>query len=159
MTSKSPRNVVLEDELPEAAGDELQPDASPPERLSALAGEYVGLTLAGGLVAGLLIGALLPRRSRRKPAGGTGKLTAKAGELGLAIAAQALTRAGAAVREGREKAADMGELVSESIAEHAAPVLASATRLLGEGTDKARQTSRSVARKAADIVAKVQSHS
>lgn len=159
MTSNSPRNAVLDDGLPETSADGSQGEANPPEGLSALAGEYIGLTLAGGLVAGMLLGALLPRASRRKKKAGAGQLTAKAGEIGLAIAAQALTRAGAAVREGREKAVDMGELVSESLSERAAPVLASATRILGDGAEKARESGAAVARKAADIVAKVQSHS
>jgi hypothetical protein len=161
MTSKPGHNPAFEDELPETAGTDhpALPDAEPPEKLSALAGEYIGLTLAGGLVAGLLIGALLPRAVRRKRSAGAGKLAAKAGEVGLALATQALSRAGTAVREGREKAIDMGEMVSGSVAEHAAPVIASATRVIGERAEKALDTGATVARKAADMVTKLQSRS
>jgi hypothetical protein len=130
-------------------------EASPPEKLSTLAGEYIGLTLAGGLLVGLVAGVLLPRARKRKAAKAAAGLASSAGELGLALATKALARAGEAVRETRDKAADVGELVKD----HAVPAFASAGRLIGEGADKARDTGATLARKAADIVEKVQSRS
>ena len=41
------------------------PDAEPPERISGLAGEYISLSIVGGLAAGLIVGALW---SKSKPA-------------------------------------------------------------------------------------------
>ena len=135
------------------------PDATPPEKLSTLAGEYIGLSIAGGLLVGLVAAVLLPRASKRKSRKVASGLASSAGELGLALATKALARAGDAVRDTREKAADMGELVGEAVKEHAAPALASASRLIEDGAGKARHTGSSLARKAADIVGKVQSRS
>lgn len=135
------------------------PDAAPPEKLSSLAGEYIGLSIAGGLLIGLVAGVLLPRAARRKPARLGSGLASTAGELGLALATKALARAGDSVRETREKAADMSGRVSGVVKEHAAPALASAGRLIEDGAEKARDTGSTLARKAADIVEKVKSRS
>lgn len=126
------------------------PDAEPPEKFSGLAREYIGLSIAGGLVAGVLIGALFPRAAARKLGKQSSRIAAVAGELGMAYAAQVLSRAGEAAREGREKAVDMGEIVAEKSAD----MRDKATALIGEGSDKARVTGSLLARKAAEIVAR-----
>ncbi|MDE2411824.1 MAG: hypothetical protein KGM18_08640 [Sphingomonadales bacterium] len=126
------------------------PDADPPEKLSGLAREYIGLSIAGGLVAGVLIGVLFPRAAARKLAKQSGKIAAVAGELGMAYATQALSRAGEAAREGRDKAIDMGEV----IAEKSGDARDRAAKLIEDGSGKARVTGSLLARKAAEIVAK-----
>ena len=129
------------------------PDAEPPEKLSILAGEYIGLSIAGGLVIGLVVGALFPRSAARKLAKRSGALAAVASEIGLAYAAQALAKAGSTAREGRDRAIDMGEV----LAERSAGARARATRLIGDGSQKARGTGSILVRKAAEIVAKARS--
>jgi len=129
------------------------PDAEPPEKLSSLASEYIGLSIAGGLVVGLLIGALFPRAAARKLAKRSGALAAVAGEVGAALAAQALARAGNSAREGRDKVVDMGE----AIVERSADARATANRLIGDGSARARDGGRALARKAAEMVSKTRS--
>ncbi len=84
------------------------PDQYPPENYRSLAGEYPLLTLAGGLAAGLLFGALLPRKAGSKL--GARALTAAtvAGELGLALSKSARERAGQAGREGISRLGEGG---------------------------------------------------
>ena len=129
------------------------PDAEPPEKLSTLAGEYIGLSIASGLVIGLVLGALFPRSAARKLAKRSGALAAVASEIGVAYAAQALGKAGSTAREGRDRAVDMGEV----LAERSANARARATRLIGDGTGMARGTGSALVRKAAEIVAKARS--
>ena len=68
---------------------ERLPDAEPPEQLSMLAGEYIGLSIAGGLVLGLVVGALLPRGPGRKLSRRALKLAALAGEAALVLGQRA----------------------------------------------------------------------
>ena len=72
---------------------ERLPDSDPPEQLSTLAGEYIGLSIAGGLVLGLLVGSLLPRSPGRKLSRGASALAAVAGEVALILARQAMDKA------------------------------------------------------------------
>ncbi|MDE2403472.1 MAG: hypothetical protein KGM17_01995 [Sphingomonadales bacterium] len=129
------------------------PDAEPPEKFSGLAREYIGLSIAGGLVVGVLIGALFPRAAAKKLASRSSKIATVAGELGMAYAAQALSKAGEAARDGREKAIDMGEVIAEKSAE----ARDKAGKLIEEGSGKARVTGALLARKAAEIVARARS--
>jgi len=129
------------------------PDGEPPEKLSTLAAEYVGLSIAGGLVIGLLIGALFPRSAARRLARNAGKVATVAGEVGMAYAAQAIARAGETARDSREKIVDMGEIIGE----RSADARGQATRLIGDGADRARGATATLVRKAAEIVGKARS--
>jgi len=46
------------------------PDAEPPDQIAGLAGEYIGLSIAGGLAFGLLLGALSAKAKARPTAAG-----------------------------------------------------------------------------------------
>lgn len=86
------------------------PDAYPPEDYRSLAREYPLLTVAAGIGAGLLLGAILPKGvggkfGRRALAAAT-----VAAELGLTLSKQAGEKAAGAGREGLSKA---GEGASE----------------------------------------------
>ncbi|PLK25971.1 hypothetical protein [Novosphingobium sp. TH158] len=84
------------------------PDAEPPETYSDLARDYPVALVAGGLVAGLLAGALMPRGLGRKVGRGLVSGAVLAGELGLAYSQQAARKAGDAGRDGREKVIELG---------------------------------------------------
>ena len=82
------------------------PDQHPPEDYRSLAGQYPLLTMAGGLAAGVLIGALLPRKVGGKLGARALSAATIAGELGLALSKTARNRAG---QTGRESIARIGE--------------------------------------------------
>jgi ElaB/YqjD/DUF883 family membrane-anchored ribosome-binding protein len=65
------------------------PDAHPPENYRSLAGEYPWLTVAAGLGAGLLVGALLPKKAGSKLGKRAIGLATVAGELALVISKRA----------------------------------------------------------------------
>lgn len=82
------------------------PDAYPPEDYRTLAGEYPWLSVAAGLGAGLLIGALLPRGTGGKFGKRALAAASLAAEVGLALT----NKAGDAVEEaGREGLRRVGE--------------------------------------------------
>lgn len=76
----------------------VPPDRDPPESLAQLAREHPGLVLGGGLLLGVLAGALLPRGAARRLAQGAIATAAMGGEASLAFARQA--------REGARSAAE-----------------------------------------------------
>ena len=84
----------------------LQPlrDEYPPEHVSTLAGQYPLLTLAAGALAGVALGALLPRAFGRKFSRRAVTLLTVAGELGLAASRRARDAAGETGPELRLKA-------------------------------------------------------
>ncbi|MFM5908520.1 MAG: hypothetical protein ACKOPO_13200 [Novosphingobium sp.] len=84
------------------------PDSDPPETYTDLARDYPVALVAGGLVAGLLAGALLPRGAGRK----MGKVIASgalmAGELGRNYSREAARRSETARHDGRDKIVEIG---------------------------------------------------
>lgn len=118
----------------------------PPESLSDLLRQHPGLVLAGGLAAGLLAGALLPRRAGGKLAGRALSVAAMAGELGLALSRQARDRAGDVAQDGRERLGDLGT--------HAAASGRRAAHRASAAGDELRRTGIKLARKAVELATK-----
>jgi len=113
----------------------------PPQSLGDLAREHPGLVLAGGLLAGLVVGALIPRRGGSRLLRNAASLAAVAGELAVVFGEQARERAG----DTREKLADLSEKAGD-----ASRRVARAGR---ERSHDARDASLKLARKAVDAVA------
>lgn len=138
------------------------PEANPPEQLSNLLGEYPGLAIAAGLGIGLLAGALLPRSAGRKLARGAFFLASTGGELGLILGKQALHKADAATREGREK---LGETAVEAAhkaadagrkaADVGRKAGVEAQRVAGDASERARDVGLSLVKLAIDTVGRL----
>lgn len=78
-------------------------DAYPPEDLRSLAKEHPLLVLAAGAGAGLLLGALLPKRAGSKVGGRALGLAAAGAELAIALSRNARESASESAREGLSK--------------------------------------------------------
>lgn len=107
------------------------PDAYPPESYRSLAAEYPWLSVAAGLGAGMLIGALLPKKAGSKLGKRALAAATVASELGLAFTKQARTRAsesGAAVRRKAGTAAGSARSTGLTLARHAVKLAARARR-------------------------------
>jgi hypothetical protein len=112
------------------------PDADPPETMSKLAGEYIGLTIAGGMIAGVLIGAMLPRLAVGRWFRRSGALAVIASEIGATLATQAISRAGAAASESRERIADLGGNLGSTIVEGGAAARENTVKLAGDAASR-----------------------
>jgi ElaB/YqjD/DUF883 family membrane-anchored ribosome-binding protein len=91
------------DHLPALPPRRAPADAYPPEDLKSLAKEHPLLVLAAGAGAGLLIGALLPKRAGSKMGGRALGLAAAGAELAIALSRNARESAGESAREGLAK--------------------------------------------------------
>lgn len=101
---------------PDGPHRKLLPDEYPPEHISTLAGQYPMLTLVAGAVAGVALGALLPRAFGRKFSRRAFTILTVAGELGLAASQRARVAAELAGRQGTTRLSEVGENFSESSA-------------------------------------------
>jgi hypothetical protein len=109
----------------ESGADPTEALAHPERRrssvsLAEIAQDHPGLLLAGGLAAGLALGALLPRKPVRKAARGTAHLAEFFGAAGLALGRQAIGLAastGSVLRSRSETAAERAEEFGENAAE------------------------------------------
>lgn len=97
---------VAERDAPVLPARATLPDRYPPEDYRSLAGEYPWLTVAAGLGAGLLVGAMLPRGLGGKFGKRAFAAASIAAELGLALSRKAGDAAGESGREGLRR---MGE--------------------------------------------------
>lgn len=126
-------------ELPAVPERTVLPDAYPPESYRTLAGEYPWLTVAAGLGAGLIVGALVPKAVGGKLGKRAVAAASLAAELGLALS----RRAGSEVEErGRDGL--------RRVSEAAAPLRQRAAR----GTRSARETGLVLAREALKLAAR-----
>lgn len=127
------------EELPALPQRQHFPDAYPPEDYRSLAAEYPWLTVAAGVGAGLLLGAVLPKGVGGKL--GKRALTAAtlAAEFGLAMS-----------RKAGDKASESGSEGLRKIGEVTAPLRQRASR----GGSAARTAGLTLAREAIRIAAK-----
>ena len=127
------------EDLPAVPERKVLPDAYPPESYRTLAGEYPWLTVAAGLGAGLLVGAMLPRSIGGKL--GKRALTAAslAAEFGLVLSRRAGAEAEERGREGLRRVSDA-----------TAPLRQRAAR----GSRTARETGLTLSREALKIAAR-----
>ena len=126
--------------MTEASTDTVNPtQPSPPEDLRDLVRQHPGLVVAGGVVLGLIVGALLPRRAGSKFARNAMALAATAGEIGLALSTQAKDRAEDGLRHGRDRLIDLS---------------ADTSRAMRQRSGQARDVGLKLADKAAKLAAK-----
>lgn len=125
-------------------------DDYPPEHVSTLAGQYPLLTLAAGALAGVALGALLPRALGRHFSRRALTIVTIAGELGLAASRRARD---AAEDAGRQSTVRLGEL-SETIGEGGGELRRKAGRIAGSVAGGARSTGLSLAREAIKLAAR-----
>jgi hypothetical protein len=85
------------------------PRATTADQLKAQARERPGMLMAGGLVLGLVAGALLPRGFARNLAKGAAAAVALGGEAGLGLARQVRDRAQIAAGDAAERLQDVEE--------------------------------------------------
>lgn len=124
--------------------------------------EHPVLIIAGGIAVGALAAALIPRRSRTAIGARASGLAEAATAAGLAIARQALERAGetgAELRRQGARAASRAETLGESARETAGrlgSVAADrAAQIVAPATKAASAAGSKVAEKAADLAARV----
>lgn len=114
-------------DIPAAPRRQNLPDAYPPEDYRTLAAEYPWLTVAAGVGAGLLIGALLPKGFGGKVGKRALAAASVAGELGLAYGRKAHA---VAIETGQESLA--------KVSESTAPLRKGAVRAAGSAGSGAR---------------------
>lgn len=120
------------------------PDAYPPEDYRTLAAEYPWLTVAAGVGAGLLIGALLPKRFGGKLGKRALSVATVAGELGLALS-----------RQARDAAREAGQEGLARVSETSAPLRQRAARAAGSARGSARSTGLMIAGEAVKLAARL----
>lgn len=129
------------------------PERDPPEGLKALAMDYPFALMLGGVAAGVVIGALLPKGAARKLTRGAIAAATVAGELGLTYGRNTLEAANetaaTVTREGRLKLEDLsGKLadLSESVGENANEAGKRALAVASDAAEGARGTGLRLAR-------------
>lgn len=147
--SESEPPVPAAPEQTSDAGEE-QPAPSANDRLKDAASfirEHPGLTIAGAITAGLLAGALIPKRNRRRLIDGGARLARSAGTTGAALGRSAWEHAEQTGSEIRERGTATAELL-ERLAEIA---VGQAEKFVGTSEKAATKASRKIARKAGEL--------
>ncbi len=119
------------------------PDAHPPENYRSLAAEYPWLTVAAGLGAGLLVGALLPKKAGSQFSKRAVGIATVAGELALVLSKRASDAA-------QDNAARLGHQLDQSTAE----LRGKARRNAGRAAGSARTAGQIVVREAIKLAAR-----
>jgi hypothetical protein len=117
-------------------------------------GSKIGLTIAGGLALGLVVGSLWPQRSQRKIAKKSRAIMDLVSEVGQLVAAQTLERATAAAGDGREKLDSLSRGIGKSIQDTSNSARQQAQKLGDGATDHFHDVSKAVARTAVKLVEK-----
>lgn len=147
VSDKTDDSAKTEGKKARSKGAELVPvskgtDVSPPEGVRALAMEYPFAMLAGGIVAGMVIGALLPRANTGRLARNVGALASVVGELGLAYARKAVD----GVSDVAENAAEAGGKVAEAAGETVQTYSGKAAETAEHAVANLRQSAEGLAR-------------
>ncbi|HOB13955.1 MAG TPA: hypothetical protein PK680_09095 [Novosphingobium sp.] len=132
------------DTLPTLPTRHAPDDAGPPEDLRSLAGEYPWLVVAAGAGAGLLLGAVLPKRAGAKLGGRALGLAAAGAEVALALSRSARDAAEEGARDGLHR-----------LDERTAPIRRRAGEVAGSAKRSARSTGVRVASEAIKLAARL----
>jgi hypothetical protein len=133
-------------------------DRSPPEKVSDLIREHPALAIAAGLGLGLLVSVLIPKGPGRKLLRRGGLVTSAAADMALVLGRLALTKAGEATEEGRERLDEIGDRVGDAAHRAAAASRAAGKnvkRLASETSSAARETGNGLARRAERALARL----
>lgn len=137
------------------AGPSARPRPAPkddlPEDYRSLARQYPWLIVGGGVAAGVLVAALLPRGIGRRWGKRAMAAAAVGSEVALAFGARARDAAAEAGRDGIERLEEFGGTVGEGTAE----MRERATKAGGAAVRQARDTGLSLARGAVKLAARV----
>ena len=134
--------------LSDEASDETQPPASDPLKAATdFVRQNPGLTIAGAITAGLLAGALIPKRNRQRLIDGGNRLAKNAGTAGAAFSRSARERAEQTGSELRERSSAAGKLL-----EHLAEIAVAQTgKLIDSSEHTASRAGRNIARRAGEL--------
>lgn len=144
---------IIPEDLPEEEPAEAA-EARGRDRIAAATGfvrEHPGLTIAGGIAVGLIIGALLPKGRGRKLARRAVQLAEVAGASGLAFGRHARDRvesAGSSLRERGSAAADRLAGYGETATEQA-------ERFIDTAEQVAAKAGRDIARRAMELKSRI----
>ena len=144
-----PEDAPHEDATEEAAETAAGPNAI--ESATAFVREHPVLTVAGGIVIGLVAGALLPRGAGRKAARRAVQAAEIASATGLAFGRNAWDRAEAAGSDLRER----GSAVADRLGGYGESAADQAGRLLGSAEQAKTRAGRTIAKKAKELRSKV----
>lgn len=114
-------------------------ERTPPEGLRALALDYPFALLAGGLVAGVVIGSLLPRSGKLTK--GAAALAGVAGELGLSYARKAVEN----MTDAAQSATQVGGRVVDSVSEKSGDLIDAVSGSASDYSELAAETVESAA--------------
>jgi ElaB/YqjD/DUF883 family membrane-anchored ribosome-binding protein len=131
------------DQLPALPPRRAPADAYPPEDFRSLAREHPLLILAAGAGAGLLLGALLPKRAGSKLSGRALSLAAAGAEIAIALSRNARDVASEGAREGLQR-----------IDQGTAPLRRRAGSAAASGSQSARSTGIRLAGEAIKLAAR-----
>lgn len=132
------------EDLPALPANRAPADAYPPESWRGLAKEHPWLIVAAGTGAGLLIGALLPKRK-----------TSKLGSRALGLAAAGAELAIAFSRNARDAASDGAREGLSKLEEGTAPLRRRAGEAAGSASRSARRTGVRLAGEAVKLAARL----
>ena len=121
------------------AAPRREADAGPPEGLRALALDYPLALVGGGLVAGVLIGALLPKTKAGRLSRSALALAGVAGEFGLTYARKALDN----VSDAAHSAATAGGRVADAVGERTGELIDTASEAAADYSGMAAETAES----------------
>lgn len=150
---KQDLTAVPEGAGPSAGGAGTGDERGPPEGVKALALDYPFALVAGGVVVGVLIGALLPRRQASRLSRPLLAAVGAASEFGLAYAQKALSQANAAAAEAAaaggkviDAAGDRADEFADDAADYAGRIAAAVETAPAAIRDSGRRIAQGVVR-------------